>query len=116
MTDFADTRRALESRDTLTGTFEIDGREYPIELVEPTLDELEEIDEQIGENSDESEAIRMMIDRYLERPAVNADEIGISKLFAVFEGMRSTWQGNGQFDDARGEMPVETGNSQTSPR
>jgi hypothetical protein len=116
MTDFADTRRALESRDTLTGTFEIDGREFPIELVEPTLDELEEIDEQIGENGDEAEAIRMMIDQYLERPVVNPNEIGVSKLFAVFEGMRDCWQGNGQFDDARGEMPVETGNSQTSPR
>jgi|AKVG01.1.fsa_nt_gi hypothetical protein len=116
MKDFADTRRALESRDTLTGTFEIDGQEFPIELVEPTLDELEEIDEQIGDSGDESEAIRLMIDKYLERPAVNPDEIGVSKLFAVFEGMRSTWQGDGQFDDARGEMPVNTGNSQNSRR
>jgi hypothetical protein len=116
MTDFADTRRALESRDKLEGTFEIDGREYPIELVEPTLDELEEIDEEIGDSADESEAIKLMIDRYLERPAVNADEIGISKLFALFEGMRDTWQGTGQFEQARQEMPVETGNSQTSRR
>jgi hypothetical protein len=114
MKDFADTRRALESRDTLTGTFEIDGEEFPIELVEPTLDELEEIDEQIGEKGDESEAIRMMIDRFLERPAVNTEKVGISKLFAVFEGMRDCWQGDGQFEDARGEMPVESGNFQTS--
>jgi hypothetical protein len=116
MTDFADTRRALESRDKLEGTFEIDGREYPIELVEPTLDELEDIDEQIGDDGDEAEAIRMMIDEYLERPVVDPDQIGVSKLFAVFEGMRDCWQGNGQFEDARGEMPVETGNSQTSRR
>jgi hypothetical protein len=111
MTDFADSRRALESRDTLTGTFKVDGREYPIELVEPTLDELEEIDEQIGEDGDESEAIRLMIDEYLERPAVDPDEIGVSKLFAVFEGMRSTWQGEDQFADAREQMPVESGKS-----
>jgi hypothetical protein len=111
MTDFADSRRALESRDTLTGTFEVDGREYPLEVVEPTLDELEEIDEEIGQNSDEVEAVRMMAEKYLERPAVNVDEVGVSKLFAVFEGMRECWQGGEQFADAREQMPVEQGNS-----
>jgi hypothetical protein len=116
MEDFADTRRALETRDKLTGTFELDGREYPIELIEPTLDELEEIDEEIGKKGDESDAIRMMIDKYLERPAVNADEIGVSKLFAVFEGMRETWQGESSFADAREQMPVDSGNSQSSRR
>jgi hypothetical protein len=109
MTDFADSRRALESRDTLTGTVEIDGREFPIEVVEPTLDELEEIDDEIGPNADESEAVRMMIDQYLERPAVTPSEMGVSKLFAVFEAMRECWQGGEQFADAREQMPVESG-------
>jgi hypothetical protein len=111
MTDFADSRRALESRDTLTGTVEIDGREFPIEVIEPTLDELEEIDEEIGENADESEAVRMMIDEYLERPAVTPSEMGVSKLFAVFEAMRECWQGGETFADAREQMPVESGKS-----
>jgi hypothetical protein len=114
MADFDDAARALESRDTLQGSFELDGTEYPLELIEPTLDELEGIDDKIGDDGDEADAIRMMIDQYLERPAVKPDDIGISKLFAVFEGMRDCWQGGQQFDAAREEMPVDTGNSQTS--
>jgi hypothetical protein len=114
MADFQDSARALRSRDKLSGSFELDGTEYPIELIEPTLDELEKIDEQIGESGDESQAIRLMIDEYLERPAVDPDEIGISKLFSVFEGMRDCWQGSEQFENARDEMPVDSGNSQPS--
>jgi len=105
--NFDDAARALQTRQILDGSFELDGDEYPLRIQEPTLGELEDIDEESGENADEAEIIRRIADRYLEAPAVDVDEIGVSKLFALFDGMRATWEQSDAFADARQEMPVE---------
>jgi len=105
--NFDDAARALQTRQMLDGTFKLDGDEYPLRIQEPTLGELEDIDEESGENADEAEIIRRIADRYLEAPAVDVDEIGVSKLFALFDGMRETWEQSDAFADARQEMPVE---------
>jgi len=105
--DFDDAARALETRQMLDGSFSVNGNEYPLRVQEPTLGELEDIDAESGPGAGEAEVIRRIADRYLEAPAVDVDEIGVSKLFALFEGMRETWEQSDAFADAREEMPVE---------
>jgi hypothetical protein len=105
--DFDDAVRALETRQMLDGSFSLNGNEYPLRIQEPTLGELEDIDAESGPDAGEAEVIRRIADRYLEAPAVDVDEIGVSKLFALFEGMRETWEQSDAFADAREEMPVE---------
>jgi hypothetical protein len=105
--DFDDAVRALETRQMLDGSFSVNGNEYPLRIQEPTLGELEDIDAESGPDAGEAEVIRRIADRYLEAPAVDVDEIGVSKLFALFEGMRETWEQSDAFADAREEMPVE---------
>lgn len=105
-----DAAAILGEQATLGGTWEYGGETYPLETVEPTLGDLEGIEDEIGANADETDAIRRMIDEYLAEPDVDADDIGISKLFALFEGMRDTWQQDAAFSDAEEAMPVESGN------
>lgn len=119
MTDnntFDETARALTSRDELDGACEINGEAFPIRLREPTIGELEGVENEIGPDGDETDAIREMVDRYLVAPEVAADDIGVSKLFALFGAMRETWQQGDVFDDAEEAMPVEQGNSPNSRR
>jgi len=106
-TDFDAAARALESRDRLAGSFTVGDEEFPLELREPTLKELETIEAELNDGADEAEAIRRIVDEFLEEPAVSADDIGVSKLRALFEGMRETWESTEQFDAAREEMPLE---------
>jgi hypothetical protein len=110
-----DAARALETRDILGGSFTLRGEEYPLEAVEPTLNELEELEESI-EADDEIEEMRALIDRYLEAPAVDAGNIGVGKLRALFEGMTTAWNNMDNFEEAEEAMPVESGNRQTSRR
>ena len=117
MTDpFDDAARALETRDVLRGEFELNGESYPLETLEPTLGEIEELEAELGDDSDELEQIREFVDSYLEAPAVNPDDLGLSKLRALFEGMREAWNNMDTIEDAEEGMPVESGNSPISRR
>jgi len=115
---FDDAARALESRDTLAGTFEIGGDEYPLEVREPTLDELEDLEAGLNDEADEVEAIREMADHYLIAPDIDPGNVGISKLRALFDGMRAAWEGGEAFEEAQEAMPIDEGNGrrQTSRR
>lgn len=114
---FDEAARALETRDTLRGSFEIGGQEYPLEVREPTLDELEAIEDGLADESDEVEAIREMADRYLEAPDVDPGVIGVSKLRALFDGMRAAWETAESIDEAEEAMPLEgNGRRRTSRR
>jgi len=117
MTDrFDDAARALETRDVLRGEFELNGETYPLETLEPTLGEIEELEADLGDESDELEQIRMFVETYLEAPDIDPDDLGLSKLRALFEGMREAWASMDQIEDAEEAMPVESGNRQTSRR
>jgi len=105
--DFDAAARALESRDLLSGTFTVGGKEFPLELREPTLKELETIEAELGDGADEAEAIRRIVGEFLEEPRVEAEDVGVSKLRALFEGMRETWESTEAADSAREEMPLE---------
>ena len=110
-----DAARALESRTILEGAFELRGEEYPLQTLEPTLDELEELEQEI-DAEDEVEEMRALIEKYLEAPDVNAGSIGVGKLRALFEGMTNCWNDMQAFEEAEEAMPVEQGNSRTSRR
>jgi len=107
---FDDAARALESRDTLRGSFELRNDEYPLEVREPTLDELEDLEAGLEDEADEVEAIREMADRYLIAPEVDPGSVGISKLRALFDGMRDAWEAGDAFDEAEAAMPIDEGN------
>jgi len=108
--DFDDAARALQSRDILTGSFEIGDSEFPLRVREPTLGELEELEADIGTEADEVEAIREIVARYLKAPEVAVDDVGISKLRALFDGMREAWETADAFDEAEAAMPLDEGN------
>jgi hypothetical protein len=110
-----DAARALQTRDVLTGSFELRGEEYPLEAAEPTLDELEELEQSI-EADGEVEEMRALIDRYLDAPDVDAGTIGVGKLRALFEGMTAAWNNMDNFEEAEEAMPVESGNRRNSRR
>ena len=109
-TDYEDARRALETREKLEDTFEVNGQEYPLEVQEPTLGELEDLEDDLGEDADEEELIQEMIDRYLLMPEVDPAEMGVSKLRPLFEGMQAAFQGGDTFEAAEAEMPLDEGN------
>jgi hypothetical protein len=112
---FDDAARALETRDTLTGSFELSGERYPLKLQEPTLGELEEIDAELAEGAEEVEAIRQITDQYLIEPQVDVDSIGIGKLRSLFIAMRECWGDMENFETAEEEMPLE-GNERPQSR
>jgi hypothetical protein len=107
MTDFKDAARALETRDKLDGSFEIGGESYPIQLREPTLGELEDIDAELSDEADEVDAIRRIVDEFLIAPDINPDDIGVGKLRSLFVGMRETWETSDEIESATEEMPIE---------
>jgi hypothetical protein len=113
---FDDAARALETRDKLRGSFEVGGESYPIELREPTLGELEDIDDGMSDNADEAEAIRQIVHEFLIQPEIDPDAIGVGKLRSLFVGMRQCWESSDEFDAASEEMPLEGNRRQTSRR
>ena len=115
-TTFDDAARALETRDVIAGTFEINGTEYPLETREPTLEEIEDMEADL-DGGDELEAIRAFVEQYLEAPAVDPGGMGLTKLRALFVGMREAWNDLDDFEAAEAEMPMdESGNRRTSRR
>jgi len=114
--DFDDAARALETRDLIAGTFEIGDEEYPLETREPTLEEIEDMEADL-EDGDELEAIRAFVERYLEAPAVDPGGMGLTKLRALFVGMRDAWNDVDVIEEAEAEMPIDdSGNRRTSRR
>ena len=108
--DFEDAARALETRETLEGTFTVGGETYPLVVEEPTLGELEELEDDLGEDADEEAVIRRMIENYLVDPEVDPDAMGVSKLRPLFEGMQEAFQNGEAFEAAEAEMPLDSGN------
>jgi len=103
-------QRALETTDELEGSFTLKGEEYPLEVHEPTLNELEDLEAGLNDAADEVEAMREMTDKYLIAPDTDAGRVGISKLRALFDGMREAWEDGKAFDEAQDAMPIDEGN------
>ena len=109
-TDYEDAQRALETREKLENTFQLNGQEYPLKVQEPTLGELDDIEAGLGDDADEETVIREVIDRYLLEPEIDPDAMGVSKLRPLFEGMQEAFQNGEAISNAEAEMPLDEGN------
>jgi len=113
---FDDAARALESRDVLRGSFDLRGETYPLELREPTLGELDEIEQGLSDDAEDIDLYRELVGRFLEAPDVAADDMGIGKLEALFAGMREAWDNSDVIEEATKQMPLEGNRRQRSRR
>lgn len=102
-----DAAAALTDKTTLSGVWHLNGESYPLEVEEATLGELEALETELGEEADEVDMIRRMIDEYLVKPEVDADNIGTTKLHPLFEGVQRCWMQEDAFETAEEAMPVE---------
>ena len=98
---------ALRETEELDGTW---GDGYLLVVEEPTLGELEDLEDDLDEDADEEDLIQEMVDRYLLEPEVEPSEVAVSKLRPLFEGMQEAFQGADAFEDAESEMPLDEGN------
>lgn len=105
--DFDETAAVLTDRATFDGVVELNGQQLPIRVREPQLGELDAIEEDLPDDAEEVDAAREMIDRYLERPEIDAVDLGITRAMALFVGMRETWQQADAFEAATDEMPLD---------
>jgi len=101
---------ALTQRQHFDHYVEVDGDQIPITVREPTLGELEEIEQGLPDDAEEIDAARRIIDRYLEAPAIDANDLPMGRAMALFYAMQEAWQQSDVFEQAREEMPVESGN------
>jgi len=101
----------LTDRATFEGAVQIDGKTIPIEVDEPTLEELEEIEAGLPEDAEEVDVAREMVDRYLVRPDIEAKTLGITRALALFAGLQQTWQQADAFEQAKAEMDLPEGNA-----
>jgi hypothetical protein len=100
-----DAAAVLTETETFTGTVEIRGETIKIEVAEPTLGELDAIADETPEG-DETEEVRAIIDRYLQRPDIDAGDVPMGVLMSLFEAMRDIWTQAGEFEAAQEEMPL----------
>jgi hypothetical protein len=107
---FAEAAEVLSERATFDGTVTLDGRELPIRVREPKLGELEEIEAELPDDAEEVDVAREMLDEYLLRPDIAAEDLGLTRALALFTGMRQTWQQAEAFEEVREELPVDQGN------
>jgi hypothetical protein len=101
----------LSERATFEGNVQIGGKTIPIEVDEPTLEELEEIEAGLPEDAEEVDVAREMVDRYLVRPDIEAKTLGITRALALFAGLQQTWQQADAFEAAKAEMELPEGNA-----
>lgn len=81
-----------------------------------TLNEkAETLDDFSWEDKDENKGfIQSVIDAKLERPKVDVNNTGQSKLQALFGGMMQAWQESESVKTSKEAMPLDEGNGQTS--
>ncbi len=121
-------------KETIEGTWRIDGREFALEtedVTKRTLDLLGEymalaqqyeegdVPEGAGDDledfpweseGDDRDFIESVVDEKLHKPDIDVDETVSRKLSAIFVGMFEAWQEGETVKAAREEMPVEGGN------
>lgn len=111
MTDYSRTAEALSGRTTFEGTVDIDGEALPIKVQEPTIEGLEEIEEErTPEDADEVDIAKEMINEYLVEPDISAASLGVTRALKLFAAMQETFQQAGAVAEARDEMPLDEGN------
>lgn len=109
------TRQDAESILTSRSTFEAevslnDEQTVEIEVREPKLDELDEIDAELPDEAQEVDYARAFIDEFLSAPDVAGSQMGMTKALAVFSAMQQAIQRSDAIENARAEMDLAEGN------
>lgn len=110
MTEYDATADALTADSALDGEVELDGDTFPISVDEPTLGELEAIENELGEEAEEIDFARRMIDEYLLEPDIPADDIPMTRALALYQAMQSAYMQSDTIQDAREKMTLNQGN------
>lgn len=107
---FSEAADLLTEQATFDGTAELEGQQLPIRVREPQLGELEELEADLPEDAEEVDVAREMVDEFLIKPEIDANDLGVTRAMSLFLGMRSTWQQADAFEEARDDLPVDQGN------
>jgi|APHM01.1.fsa_nt_gi hypothetical protein len=100
----------LTSPDEITHECQIGGHEITLVIEEPTMGGLEEIDKELGDESQEADVAAEMVRRYLAEPDVDPSNMGLTKLLGVYAEMQSAIQTSDAIEDARDAMSLDEGN------
>lgn len=105
--DYDAAAQVLTSQETFEGEADISGELVPIEVREPTIGELNDLQDELPEDAKDVDAARAMIDDFLVRPAINGEDVGMTKALALFAEMQSTLQQSDAVANAKEQMPVQ---------
>ena len=109
--NFDDAADVLTERAQFDGTATVGGQTVPIRVREPTLGELEEIENGLPDDAEEVDVARAIIDDYLVKPeGIAGNDLGITRAMALFSGMVQAWQQTDEFEGAVEELGLDEGN------
>ena len=97
----------LTSPDVFETDVELNSAEITIEVEEPTIEELNAIDEDLPADAQEIDYARVFIDEFLLSPDVSGGEMGMTKALAVFGAMQTALQNSPAIQNAQAEMPLD---------
>lgn len=97
----------LTTPDTLEHECEIGGQSITLVVREPTMGELNAIDEDLSEGAQEADLAYEMVKAFLEEPAVDPDDLGLTKMLAVYSAMQSAFQQSDTIQDAKAAMELD---------
>lgn len=110
MSDYSATADALTGRSTLETTVHLEGDSLPIEMREPDLGELNEIEEDLPDDAEDIDVAREMVDRLLLKPEVEPEDIPMSRALALMAEMQAAIQESDAVQRAQEQMPLDEGN------
>lgn len=105
--DYDAAAQTLTASETIEDTVTVNGSEVPVKTEVPTLAELNELDEAMGDADDEEELIKSAVDDYLVEPDVDPTAIPVNKLTQFFYGLQEIWSGSQEVEAAMADMPLE---------
>jgi hypothetical protein len=95
---------------TFEGTTDFRGTEIPLVVEEPEIGELEAIEAEMDEDSEEIDVAKELIDQYLVKPEVDPSGLGITAGLGLFAGMQELWRQSDEFEKVREQLELDPGN------
>lgn len=96
-----------ESRDEYIGEWNWGGETLPLKTEAPSVGELEDIESRLEDAGQEEEVMEELVDEYLVKPEVDADNIDSPKLGALFAGLQVAWSDAVDTSEIEERMPVQ---------
>lgn len=100
-------QQVAESRETYVGEWSWNGTTLPLKTEAPSIGELEDIESRLEDAGQEEEVMQEIVDQYLVRPDVDANDIDSPKLGALFAGLQVAWSDAVDTSEIEERMPLE---------